>query len=74
MGQVTLYLPEKVEELMKKQAKKNGKSVSSFVTELLEQKLTPKKWSEGFLKVCGTWEGDFPEIKKLKQTPRHELD
>ncbi len=74
MGQVTLYLPEKIEELMKKEAKKNKKSVSAFVGELIAQKLSPRKWSDDFLKVCGSWEGDFPEIKRLKQTSRDELE
>jgi len=48
MGQVTLYLPEKVEEIVKKEAKKSHKSVSAYVTEILNNKLAPKKWSNNF--------------------------
>ena len=48
MGQVTLYLPEKVEAVVKKEAKKAHKSISAYVTEILSNKLAPKKWSKNF--------------------------
>jgi hypothetical protein len=74
MGQITLYLPEKVEEIVKKEAKKAHKSISAYVTEILNSKLTPKKWSHNFLKVCGSWEGEFPIIEDLKSTKRDDLE
>ena len=74
MGQVTLYLPEKVEAVVKKEAKKAHKSISAYVTEILSNKLAPKKWSKNFLKVCGSWEGEFPPIKDLKTTKRDDLE
>ena len=74
MGQITLYLPEKVEEIVKKEAKKAHKSISAYVTEILNSKLTPKKWSHNFSKVCGSWEGEFPIIEDLKSTKRDDLE
>ena len=74
MGQVTLYLPKNVEDIIKKEAKKNRKSISAYVTEILYQKLAPKKWSNSFLKVCGTWEGEFGDIKDLKNSKRDPLE
>lgn len=74
MGQITLYLPEKIEEMVKKEAKKSHRSVSSYVTEILNSKLAPKKWSPHFLKVCGSWEGEFPKIENLKESTRDEWE
>lgn len=74
MGQFTLYLPERVEEIVKKEAKKVHKSISAYVTEILSNKLNPKKWSKKFLKVRGSWEGGFPAIKDLKITKRDDLE
>jgi len=74
MGQITLYLPPRVEEAVKKEAKKAHKSISAYVTEIINNKLVPKKWSPNFLKVCGSWEGEFPAIEDLNNTTRVELD
>ncbi|MEI8346624.1 MAG: hypothetical protein WCG27_04100 [Pseudomonadota bacterium] len=74
MGQITLYLPQKIEESVKKEAKKVHKSISAYVSDILNQKLSPKKWSSNFLKICGTWEGEFIEVKELKNTKRDDLE
>lgn len=74
MGQVTLYLPAKIEKIVKKEAKKAHKSISAYVAEILNNKLAPKKWSQNFLKVCGSWEGEFPSIEDLKSSIRDVLE
>ena len=66
MGRITLYLPKQLEETIKKEARKTQKTVSSYVTEILSNKLVQKKWSKAFLNICGSCEGEFPEIKKLR--------
>ncbi|HLE10303.1 MAG: hypothetical protein A2504_04610 [Bdellovibrionales bacterium RIFOXYD12_FULL_39_22] len=74
MGQVTLYLPQEIEKAVKKEAKKNHKSISAYVSEILSQKVSPKKWSSAFLKVCGTWEEEFVEASELQNTKRDDLE
>ena len=59
MAQVTLYLPDEVAKRIKRAAKQSGQSVSSYVTSLATRELAPNKWPDSFLKVLGTWEGDF---------------
>jgi len=40
----------------------------------LSQKVSPKKWSSAFLKVCGTWEEEFVEASELQNTKRDDLE
>lgn len=59
MAQVTLYLPDKVADRLKRAARKSGQSVSAFVTALAERQLSPGKWPPSLERLYGEWEGDF---------------
>lgn len=59
MAQVTLYLPDKIADRLKRAATKSGQSVSAFVTALAERELSPGKWPASLERLYGAWEGDF---------------
>lgn len=61
MAQLTIYLPEELERKVRERAKQQGKSVSAFLAEIARQAVEPDAWSEAFLELYGSWEGDFPE-------------
>jgi hypothetical protein len=65
MAQVTLYLPDKIAGRIKREAKRAHKSVSAYVTDLATKQVTPAQWPDGFSRLFGSWEGDFPEIDDL---------
>ena len=69
MAQVTLYLPDDVARLIRKEAKKARKSVSAFMADLARRKLSPDRWPEGFEALCGSWQGEFPEPEDLPTGP-----
>ena len=59
MAQVTMYLPDKIADRLRRAAAKSGQSVSAFVTALAERELSPGKWPPSLGRLYGTWEGDF---------------
>lgn len=59
MAQVTLYLPDKIADRLKRAATKSGQSVSAFVTALAARELSPATWPASFEGLYGGWEGDF---------------
>lgn len=74
MGQLNVYVPDDLEEKIKKEAQREGKSVSAFVLEAVKDKVQPSEWSKEFLATFGSWEGDIPEIKDLPPQKRPALD
>ena len=52
-------------------AKIKGKSLSAYVTEVLQKEAPSKDWGDFFEKIAGKWEGDFPEIPR---EPPEDLD
>ena len=73
MAQLTLYIPNELEKELKKAARRAKKSVSSYVVELAEQKLRPKKWSKAFLATYGSCKGQFPDVPELSFEKRESL-
>lgn len=49
MPQLHFYLPKELAEQVKKNAKRQGKTASAYVAEIVKEKLGPKGWSPGFL-------------------------
>jgi hypothetical protein len=62
MAQVTLYLPGDVADRIRREARKSGKSLSAYVTELAARELAPAKWPRGFSRLYGSWVGRFPAV------------
>lgn len=73
MAQLNVYVPDELEEKIRSLAQQEGKSVSSFLMELVREKFAPKEWKKEFLKVLGGWEGEFPEIERKSSQKRDEL-
>lgn len=74
MSQLNFYVPDEIEEQIKKAAKKEGKSISSFLADLVKAKFKPKTWSEGFFsELAGGWNGEFPEIERLTPQERDDI-
>lgn len=73
MAQMNFYVPDDIEEKIKKEAKKSGKTVSSYIAELIKSHIGAQTaWPQGFFEsIAGKWEGDFPDIENL---PTQERD
>lgn len=73
MAQLNVYVPDELEEKIKKEAKRAGKSVSAFMVDAVRTQVDPKRWSAEFLSTFGSWEGEFPEIKDAPLQKRRGL-
>lgn len=73
MAQLNVYVPDELEEKIKSIAQQEGKSVSSFLADLVREKFAPKEWRKEFLKVLGHWEGEFPEIERKPSQKRDQF-
>ena len=70
MAQLNLYVPDELEERIKERAKREGKSVSLFVTDLVRKSVSPRAWTKEFISTFGGWGGEFPEIQSLPEVQR----
>lgn len=61
MAQLTIYIPDELEQKIRERARREGKSLSAFVAEIARSAVAPDAWSESFLELYGSWEGDFEE-------------
>ena len=74
MPQLNIYVTERLARTIRSRAKAQGKSLSEFVTGVLEEKLQPKAWDEAFFKkVMGSWKGEFPAIDRPLPEERQSL-
>jgi hypothetical protein len=75
MPQLHFYVPDKLAEKIKAKAEQEGKSVSSFLAELVKSKVSPG-WPEGYWEeVVGAWgrieeEERAAEEAAKKKTPK----
>lgn len=73
MAQLNVYVTDELEEKIKSVAQQEGKSVSSFLAELVRERFAPKTWKKDFLKILGKWEGDVPNIDRSTSQKRDEF-
>jgi macrodomain Ter protein organizer (MatP/YcbG family) len=73
MSQLTIYLPEQVISKLRANARRTGKSVSAYVTELIEKRERPNQWPKHFRKLYGSCRGTLPEIPDLSPEDGPEL-
>ena len=76
MSHVNVYIPEEVVKKARILSQKKGKSLSSFLTDLLKERCGAKqrKWPKHFFThIMGSWEGDFPEIEDPLPEERETL-
>ena len=74
MGAKNIYFSDHLQKKLEAQAKKQKKSVSALVTEILEKQLTPKDFSERFLGVIGSLDPDFQRPKQGVHDSRDKFD
>ncbi|MGE0871470.1 MAG: hypothetical protein AB7P03_23110 [Kofleriaceae bacterium] len=61
MAQVTIYLPDKVAERAKRQAQRADKSVSAWITELIERETGSRQWPRALVEVLTKGAADLVE-------------
>ena len=74
MPQLNVYVPAELEQKIKIQAKREGKSVSAFVLEVVRSKIEPECWSKEFLATFGSMKGCISEAKDLPLQKRSALN
>lgn len=76
MSQLNFYVPDEIEKKIKAAAKKRKMSVSSFIAELVKQKMSekPKKIThKSLMDLGGMWDGDFEEMERKPPQTRGKL-
>lgn len=72
MAQLNFYVPDEVEEGIRKEAKARGKSISAYLAEVVKERIRHDKWQKDFFtKVAGGWRGECPEVDR---PPPEETD
>lgn len=64
MGQVTIYLEDKIEQQMAKAAKAEKLSKSKWVAKLIQTKVA-NEWPDSIAKLAGTWK-DLPLAEEIR--------
>jgi hypothetical protein len=78
MGQMTIYLDEETERLVKRHVKASGESASRWVAEAV-RKRARSEWPADVLALFGSWKDeDFPDVSQLRSgygadAPREKL-
>ena len=62
MPQLHLYVPEDVAAKVREKAKARHLTVSRYLAEVIKREVGEGWPEEYFEKVCGKWEGEFPEL------------
>lgn len=74
MAQLNFYVPDDIEKNIRQQAKARGKSISSYLAEVVKGHVQHDQWrSDFFTKVVGRWRGGFPKIERPLPEERNGL-
>ncbi len=66
MGQVTIYLDEKTEQLVKQHVQGSGESTSKWIAEAVRKRVL-SEWPSDVISLLGSWkEVDFPNEAELR--------
>jgi len=67
MGQVTIYLDDEMESLLKRHVKKSGESSSRWIAEAVRRRAA-NEWPADVLELLGSWKAeDFPDAADLRK-------
>ena len=78
MAQITIYLDDNTERLVKRHVKGSGESASKWIAEAVRRRAL-SEWPADLLSLFGSWkDDDFPDADELRSnlgadTPREEL-
>jgi hypothetical protein len=76
MPHINVYIPAEVVKKARLLSQENGKSLSSFLTDLLKERCGVKQrtWPKHFFThIMGSWKGEFPEIEDPLPEKRESL-
>jgi hypothetical protein len=74
MSQLNFYVPDEIEEQIRVAAKKEGKTLSAFIAELVKRHFPENHAQENyFSQFFGAWEGDLTEVERPLPQKRDEL-
>ena len=65
MGQVTIYLEDRIEKKMKSAAKSSKMSLSKWIAGVIEAKVS-NEWPLSVVNLSGAWE-DFPSVADIRE-------
>lgn len=66
MSQVTIYLPNELEQKIKRAAKTSSLSLSKWITQIIEEKISGE-WSQDIIELAGAWgDDDFPTLEEIR--------
>jgi len=71
MAQVTIYIPNELENKIKEIANSLNISTSKFITTLLEQKIQ-NEWNPNIKKLAGAW-SDFPSLEEIRANQGRDI-
>ena len=73
MSQLNIYITNDMEKQIRAAAKKEGKTISSFVSDLIKRHFPESKGQKNyFSRFFGKWEGELPEVKRALPQQRDE--
>ena len=66
MGQITIYLDDETEKLVRRHIKEKGQSASKWIAEAVRKRVA-SEWPADILALFGTWKNDdFPDAAELR--------
>jgi hypothetical protein len=72
MPQLHLYVPEDLAAKVREKAKARNLTVSRYLAEVVKREVG-EGWPKGYFeRVCGKWEGEFPELTRDEPEPLDE--
>jgi hypothetical protein len=72
MGQVTIYLDDQTETLLRRHVRKSGESASRWIAEAVRRRVE-SEWPPDVLELFGTWKAaDFPDAAELRKGYGHD--
>jgi hypothetical protein len=67
MGQITIYLDDETEKLVKSHVQASGESASKWIAEAV-RKRARNEWPADILSLFGSWnDNDFPDAEELRK-------
>ncbi len=73
MGQITIYLEEPVEKKLKQRAKRQGVSVSKWLSEVTRKALADT-WPDEVRNLAGSWGSDFPSLQEIRSAKSKDIE
>jgi len=66
MPQLHLYVPEEIAIKVREKARAHNMTLSHYLADVIKREVG-EGWPEGYFeRVCGRWEGEFPELIREK--------